>query len=167
MPEIVVIAAIAAKNRVIGKDGELPWYIPDDLKRFKLLTMGHPVVMGRKTFDSIIARINKPLQQRPNYVLTNSMQYPGYPEVYTFGSFPEAIEAGRDANRIFVIGGASVYEEALQRADRLELTIVEGDYEGDAFFPHYETLIAEDFKLVNEECFPDFRFVTYEKKQRG
>ncbi len=160
-PEIVLIAAIAEKNRVIGKEGELPWYIPEDLKRFKQLTLGHAVVMGRKTFESILQRLGKPLPERRNIVLTSNRSYPDYPEVETYGSIEAALEALVDEPRVFIIGGESIFEETLFMADRLELTIVEGDYEGDAYFPEYENLIGKRFRLVTKVQKKGYRFESY------
>jgi len=161
-PEIVLIAAIAEKNRVIGKDGKLPWYISQDLKRFKRLTIGHPVVMGRKTFESILQRLGKPLAERRNIVLTSNRSF-HYPEVETFGSIEAALEALSDEPMVFIIGGESVYEKTFRLADRLELTIVEGDYEGDAFFPAYQHLIGERFQLVDKEEREGYFFETYKR----
>ena len=161
-PEIVLIAAIAEKNRVIGKDGKLPWYISPDLKRFKRLTIGHSVVMGRKTFESILQRLGKPLPERRNIVLTSNRSI-HYPEVETFGSIEAALEALSDEPMVFIIGGESVYEKTFRLADRLELTIVEGDYEGDAFFPAYQHLIGERFHLVDKEQREGYFFETYKR----
>jgi dihydrofolate reductase len=160
-PEIVVIAAIAERNRVIGKDGQLPWYIPADLKRFKRLTTGYPVIMGRKTFESIIARNGTPLPDRANLVLTTSQRYPAYPGVRTFASLQSALAESRTADRVFVIGGASVYAMTLPLADRLELTLVAGVYSGDAWFPEYEHLVQERFSLTHQEQHAGYRFVRY------
>lgn len=160
-PEIVILAAVAEPNRVIGKDGALPWYLPEDLKRFKRLTVGHAVIMGRKTFESILARLGKPLPERRNLVLTRSRTYPDFPEVETFPSLPAALQATQNETRVFVIGGEAVFREALPRAHRLELTLVEGPYEGDAFFPEYESLLETRFRLVASEKGEGYRFESY------
>lgn len=162
-PEIVVIAAVAEKNRVIGKDNELPWYISEDLKRFKRLTIGHPVLMGRKTFESIVARLGKPLPHRRNVVLTKSKYRPAFPEVETYDSLEAALAALADEKRFAIIGGESLFRKALTITDRLELTIVEGDYEGDAFFPAYEHLIDREIRLLTKEEKDGYRFETYER----
>ncbi|MFQ5750783.1 MAG: dihydrofolate reductase [bacterium] len=162
-PEIVLIAAVAEKNRIIGKDGKLPWYISEDLRRFKRLTLGHAVLMGRKTFESILQRLSQPLPERRNVVLTSHKSFPDYPEVETYSSFEVAIEALTDEPVVFVIGGETVFKETLGLADRLELTIVEGDYKGDAFFPEYEHLIGERFKLVAKEQGEGYRFETFKR----
>ena len=163
-PEIIIIAAIAEKNRVIGKDGKLPWYISEDLKRFKRLTTGHPVLMGRKTFESIVERLGKPLPERRNIVLT-SKSFSQYPGVETYPSIESVLAAIKSEDKIFVIGGERVFKETLQIADTLELTIVEGDYEGDAFFPEYEEIIGSRFNLTAKEEKNGFRFETYKKRE--
>ena len=162
--EIVILAAIAEKNRVIGKDGKLPWYISEDLKRFKRLTTGYAVLMGRKTFESIVERLGKPLPERRNIVLT-SKSFTHYPGVETHTSIESVLAAIKSEDKIFVIGGERVFKETLQIADTLELTIVEGDYEGDAFFPEYEEIIGSRFNLIAKEEKNGFRFETYKKRE--
>ncbi len=162
--EIIILAAIAEKNRVIGKDGKLPWYISEDLKRFKRLTTGYTVLMGRKTFESIVERLGKPLPERRNIVLTSKL-FAHYPDVETYPSIESALAAIKSEEKIFVVGGERVFKETLQMADTLELTIVEGDYEGDAFFPEYEEIIGSRFLLTVKEEKDGFRFETYEKRK--
>ncbi len=161
--EIIILAAIAEKNRVIGKDGKLPWYISEDLKRFKRLTTGYPVLMGRKTFESIVERLGKPLPERRNIVLT-SKSFAHYPGVETYPSIESALAALKSEEKIFVVGGERVFKETLQMADALELTIVEGDYEGDAFFPEYEEIITKQFQIFNKEKKEGYRFESYKRK---
>lgn len=165
-PEIVIIAAVDADNRVIGDGLDLPWHIPEDLKRFKRLTSGHPVVMGRRTFESLVHQFGGPLKNRPNLVLTSGQnRWPQYDNVEVHSTADAAIAAAaeKDAKRVFIGGGASVYETFLGRADRLELTLVDGPHEGDVFFPPWEHLIG----TIYEECARDerdgFRFMTYER----
>lgn len=162
-PEIVLIAAVAEANRVIGRGMDLPWHLPGDLKRFKRLTLGHPLVMGRRTFESLVHQFGGPLPGRRNVVLTTRGPLPGYPDVETYASLPAALAALREAERIFIGGGGAVYAAALPLADRLELTLVEGHYEGDAFFPPYEHLLGTRFALVGEEPHDGYRFVTYRR----
>lgn len=128
-PRVTIIVAMA-KNRVIGKDNKLPWHISEDLKRFKALTMGHPIIMGRKTFDSI----GKPLPGRRNIVISRnpSLTLAGA-EVAT--SLEDALARCTAEAEVFVIGGQQIYAQALERADRIEMTRVDRDVEGDAFFP--------------------------------
>lgn len=128
---ICLIAAMAA-NRVIGRDNALPWHLPADLKRFKALTMGHPVLMGRKTYESI----GKPLPGRRNLVITRNRGYsaPGCEAVH---SLDEALAACGDAQDVYVIGGAQLYREALPHAQCLELTEIHAAFDGDAVFPPF------------------------------
>ena len=129
---IALIAALA-DNGVIGKDGDLPWHIPEDLKHFKAVTMGKPIIMGRKTFTSI----GKPLPGRTNVVLTRKEDFAA-DGVQVVHSLAEAFSAAQaEAEEIMVIGGAQVYEEALPRADRLYLTYVHQTVEGDTYFPSF------------------------------
>lgn len=162
-PEIVIIAAVAEKNRVIGKGQDLPWHIPADLKRFKRLTLGHPLVMGRKTYLSLIHQFGGPLPGRRNVVLTSKGALPEHPEAEVYASLEAALEALADQERIFLGGGGRVYAAGLALADRLELTLVEGDYEGDAFFPPFRHLIGDVFEQTQDEAYPGFRFVTFER----
>lgn len=125
-----------AGNRVIGNRGALPWHLPEDLKHFKDLTTGSPVIMGRKTFESILAVLGKPLPKRRNIVVTRSAHYaaPGC-EVTT--SLVEAICLA-DAKPAFVIGGAEIYAQALPLADSMHLTEIDALFEGDAWFPAFD-----------------------------
>lgn len=160
-PEIVLIAAVAEKNRVIGKGDDLPWHISEDLQRFKQLTTGHPLLMGRRTFESILHQFGGPLPGRRLVVLTSRGPFEAYPEVETYASVDEAMEALSGAGTVFIGGGGAIYAEFLPIADRLELTLVEGDYDGDTFFPPYEHLIGSTFELTAEEKRENYRFVTY------
>ncbi len=151
----MILALIAAigKNRVIGKAGRLPWHISEDLKRFKRLTTGHTVLMGRKTFESI----GTPLSNRRNVVITS---HP-LPNVETYPSVDAALQALAGEERVFVIGGAHLYAQTLDRADELYLTLVEGEYEGDTFFPAYEHLLEARFRRVRTEKHEGYTFVDY------
>lgn len=119
-----------ARNRVIGRDGALPWHLPEDLRRFKQLTMGHHIVMGRKTWESL----GRLLPGRHHVIVSRS---PGYavPGAKVAGSIAAAFTACGDDSEIFVIGGGEIYALALPDADRILLTEIEQDFEGDAFFP--------------------------------
>lgn len=164
MPELVIIAAVAEDNRVIGKDKDLPWHIPEDLQRFKRLTTGHPLLMGRRTFESIVHQFGGPLPDRKMVVLTTQDGYAEYPEVDTYASVDAALDALPDDETVFIGGGESVYEQFLPHADRLELTLVEGAYEGDTFFPPFEHLVGDVFEETAVDARDGFRFVTYERK---
>lgn len=128
-PRVTIIVAMA-KNRVIGKDNKLPWHISEDLKRFKALTMGHPIIMGRKTFDSI----GRPLPGRRNIVISRNpaLKLPG---AEVANSLEDALARCTTEAEVFVIGGQQIYAQALKQADRIEMTEVECEVEGDAHFP--------------------------------
>ncbi|MCL2644285.1 MAG: dihydrofolate reductase [Betaproteobacteria bacterium] len=131
-PEIVTIAAVA-RNGVIGRDNTLPWRLKADLAHFRAATMGHPVLMGRKTWESLA----KPLPGRRNLVLTRQSGYQAQ-GAEVFASTNEALTALKDAARIFVIGGAEIYRILLQRTDILLLSEVAADVAGDAHFPDFD-----------------------------
>jgi dihydrofolate reductase len=150
--KLAIIAAVAA-NRAIGKDGRLPWHYSDDLKRFRRLTMGHAVLMGRKTYESI----GTPLSGRRN-VVVSSRPIPG---VETYRSVDEALQALRDTERVFVIGGGAMYAALLERADELYLTRVNRIVEADAFFPVYEHLLGGVFVLTRREDHGEYIFEDY------
>lgn len=129
----VAIVAALARNRAIGRDNAMPWRLPEDLKRFKRLTMGHAVIMGRKTFESI----GTPLVGRNNIVITRSREWSPSGCVVAH-SLESALAAAGDSQETFVIGGAQIYALALLHAQRLHLTEIDRDFEGDAFFPDYD-----------------------------
>lgn len=136
--ELVVIAAVAA-NGVIGRDGTLPWHLPEDLAHFKQTTMGHPVIMGRIAFEDILEHLGEPLPGRTNIVLSRS--HPDVPEeVIVATNVDEAIRAARNlgADTAFIAGGRTVYEEMLPIADRMILTELDRPYEGDVTFPDWD-----------------------------
>ena len=166
-PEIVIIAAVAAANRAIVLRGDLPCRVSADLRRFKKLTYGYPVIMGRRTVESVLDRLGGPLPGRPMLMLTSGKALPAHPEIRPFASLESALSASSDARKVFICGGAAVYAAALAIADTLELTIVEGNYPGDAFFPPYEHLLGRWFCLVEEDRHPGYRFVTYRRQKSG
>lgn len=140
--KISMIAAIGdgrLHNRVLGSDNKLIWHIPEDLKRFREITNGHPCIMGRKTFDSIVAVVGGPLPNRTNIVITRDGKWAAE------GAFPvvsmeEAIELAKikpGNDEIFIIGGGEIYALGLPYADKLYLTLVHDEKEGDSFFPEY------------------------------
>ncbi len=163
----VALVAAVAKNRVIGAGGALPWHISADLKRFKQITMGKPVVMGRKTFESI----GRPLGGRANIVISANPDY-HLTGVTVVSSFADALklaqtiaEANEDGE-VMVIGGAQVYHDALVRADRLYLTEVDAEYDGDVFFPElpegqWREVAREDHPATDDE--PGYSFVVLER----
>ena len=155
---VSLIAAVAA-NRAIGKGGALPWRLPSDLRRFKRLTMGHAIVMGRRTFDSI----GRPLPGRTNIVLTRDPAW-RRDGVETARSLDDAL-AKAGEGEVFVIGGGEIYAAALPRASRLYLTLVPRAVEGDAFFPEYD---PAGWKEVEREELTDpepHSFVVLERKE--
>lgn len=131
---MVIIAAVA-NNGVIGKDGALPWRLPEDLRHFKALTSGHAVIMGRKTWESLPARC-RPLPGRHNIVVTRNPAYVA-PGATVVTALADALRLNIDATA-FVIGGAELYAHALPLADRLELTEIDADIDGDASFPAFD-----------------------------
>lgn len=154
MPTLI---AAVAENGCIGKDGTLPWRIPEDLKRFKELTTGHAVVMGRKTWESIPEAF-RPLPGRRNVVVTRRADYPLPDGVLRAASLEEAVaSAGNDA---FVIGGAEIYRAAMPLARRLEITHVRRTVDGDAFFPPIDPAV---WKESGRDDRDGFSFVTYER----
>jgi len=164
MPELVLIAAVAEENRVIGQDKDLPWHIPEDLQHFKELTTGHALLMGRRTFESIVHQFGSPLPDRRMVVLTTQGPFDEYPEVETYASIDAALDALADEDVVFIGGGESIYRQFLPEADRLELTLVEGEYEGDTYFPRFEHLVGDVFEATDVEAHDGFRFVTYERR---
>jgi dihydrofolate reductase len=153
-----LIAAVA-RNRVIGKDGALPWYLPEDLKRFKQLTMGNVVVMGRKTWESIPKKF-RPLPDRTNVVVTRQPDYPVPKDVERFASIDEALAAHRD-DKLYVIGGAELYRQTIDRAEALEITELDRNAEGDVLFPVIDPLVWHE---TEREPRDGFSFVTYRRK---
>jgi dihydrofolate reductase len=133
---IVSLIVAAAENEVIGRDGDIPWHLPDDLRRFRRLTKGHAVVMGRLTHESILARLGRPLPDRTSVVVSGTLgETPG---ILVAPTVPQALRVAREhetAGEIFVIGGASVYRECLAAVDRVRLTRVHQDVEGDTAMP--------------------------------
>jgi dihydrofolate reductase len=170
---INAIVAMGAK-RVIGRKNGLLWPIPDDLKRFKELTMGHPVIMGRKTFDSILSTLKKPLPSRTNIIITRDPSFLSRQgldihraALCIVGSLEEALEKAKKmpgGDEIFIIGGAQIYEQSLPFVERLYLTLVDSEEEGDAYFPAYEHLFT---KKTSEESRQHndlkYKWVTLEK----
>ncbi len=155
---LTIIAAVAA-NGVIGRDNRLIWHLSDDLKRFKALTMGHPIIMGRKTFESLPGV----LPGRTHYVLTGNAAYAA-PEGVVLCHTAEELLAALPEGESFVIGGAAVYRLLLPRADRMILTEIGQDYEGDARFPDFDRSLWRVTASEDGTGEPPHRFVTYERK---
>lgn len=163
---ISMIAALST-NRVIGVEGKLPWYLPEDLKFFKTVTSHKPVIMGRATFDSI----GKPLPNRFNIVITRNPDF-SHPGVRISPSLPEALEMAKGhaeidgIDEVMVIGGGQIYAAAMPYADHLYLTRVDVDIEGDTFFPEFNTnewSLAESIQGSPTEHQPSYRFERYNR----
>jgi dihydrofolate reductase len=151
-----------ARNRVIGANGTIPWHLPDELRHFKRLTMGHHMIMGRKTWESI----GRPLPGRTSVVVTRQRSYRA-PGTVVAHSLDEAIKACGSDGEIFVIGGADLFREALPRADRLYLTTIEAEISGDTTMPGFNAgewreTGAESHRADARHRYP-FRCVTYER----
>jgi len=145
---MISIIVATAKNGVIGKNGEIPWYLPDDLKHFAKITRGHAVIMGRKTYESIVKRLGHPLPDRKNVVITSQLNYDA-PGCVVVKSTDEAIKMfSSDVDEVFIIGGGEIYKQSFPSTDKLYITKVEIDCEGDVTFPQYD---EENWKLVSSE----------------
>ena len=159
---ITIIAAMD-RNRLIGDGDRLPWRLPADLRRFKALTMGKPIVMGRRTFESI----GRALPGRRNIVLSRNPHYRGVPGCEVVAGLDEALRACEDADELMLIGGAELYAQALPLAQRMHLTLLHARFEGDAWFPDYdprqwrETFRADHEADANSPC--AFSFVDLER----
>ena len=152
---MITLIAACSKNRVIGKDNKLLWYLPNDLKRFKRLTTGKTILMGRKTFESI----GKPLPNRKNIILSNNIDL-----------HIDGCEIINDINQlnltedIVIIGGEQIYKLFIDRADLIELTLIDKDFEGDAFFPDID--LSKFIKYFDEPMYSDefnYNYTTYKK----
>lgn len=163
MPEITLIAA-AAENNALGKDKDLVWHLPDDFKRFKELTTGHYIIMGRKTFETF----PKPLPNRTHVVITRQKDY--HPEgAIVVHSLEKALEVAKDDEQPFIIGGGEIYKLALSKSDKIELTRVHETFEADAFFPEID---EKNWELTNSSFHPkdekhaySFTYLTYERRK--
>src|SRR5262245_3007641 len=158
---LVLIAAVA-RNGVIGRDNELVWRDRDDLQRFKRLTLGHVLVMGRRTYDSI----GRPLPGRTTVVVTRRPDWTA-PGVMVAHSFDEAVKLAEDVcpgQDVYVAGGGEIYRRALPHADRLELTEIDADLDGDTQFPAYD---ISDWREVARENRDDYSWATYARQPRA
>ncbi|MDZ7682121.1 MAG: dihydrofolate reductase [Fodinibius sp.] len=155
----MTLAAIVAHdpNLVIGKDGDLPWHYPEDLKYFKHTTMGHPLIMGRVVFEELG---ESPLPGRENIVLSRSRDYKNVP---TFASFEAALEHLKDEALVFLAGGGNVYRQFLDRCDKLYVTEIHKSFDGDTYFPEYRDEIGITWKEINREDHDELSFVIYKR----
>jgi len=179
MQEIIIIAAMA-ENRVIGKDNVMPWSIKEEMAHFTKLTKGWPCIMGRKTWDSLK---KKPLPGRLNVVISGKLskvqklcpqgsssvpkaqalspEEQSCPDVKIFPSLPAAIEHCSGYEKVFICGGESIYKQALELANKIELSVIHAKYDGDTFFPKIDEACWTE---TNKEDFDEFSFITYTRK---
>ena len=165
-PIIACVVAIG-KNRELGKNGKLLWHIPDDLKRFKTLTLGHPIIMGRKTFESIVGYLGTPLSDRTNIVVTRDKNW-RYESVVVAHSLDEAFERAKEApgsEEIHIGGGAEIYKEALPKIDKLYLTLIDAEApDADTYFPEYASQFTKKvFEEAHEWQGITYRYVDLER----
>lgn len=156
---IVSIIAAIARNGAIGREGTLPWHLPADLSRFREITTGHAVIMGRKTFEAV----GRPLPDRINIVVTRQANYRAE-GVLVAPSLDAALDMVRDEEEVFICGGAQIYELALSKVHRLYLTLIDADFQGDTFFPEYP---LQQFVEIERKPFagdPAGAFVLLERK---
>jgi len=162
--KISIIAAMG-ENRAIGLAGKIPWHLPADFKRFKELTLGHPVVMGNKTFESI----GKPLPDRTNIVLAKDSDYAAEGCLVVHSLDDALALAAKENEEVFIIGGGSVYALAMPMADVIYLTKVHGTFEGDVFFPEIDEnkwrLISSEPHEKDEKNAYDYEFCVYESRK--
>jgi dihydrofolate reductase len=158
--EIIIIAAVA-KNGIIGSNGKIPWHSKEDFIQFKKVTTGYPVVMGRKTFESL----GKPLKERLNIIITRNADYKcGCQGVAMFHDVKSAIEYCRNeirAEKIFIIGGGEIYRDSISLADTLRISRMDLEPDGDVAFPEID---AESWMLESQEEFPGFQLAVYKRK---
>jgi len=157
---IISLVAAMAKNRVIGKDNQMPWHLPADLQHFKNVTMGKPIIMGRKTFESI----GRALPGRRNIVITSNPDFSAE-GCETASSFEQALKLVAEVEEVMVIGGGSLYQQTLPLADRLYLTFIALEVDGDTHFPQYQHLALSETKRASfsaDQKNPfDYEFVDY------
>jgi dihydrofolate reductase len=158
MPEIILIVAVA-RNRVIGKDNRLLWNIPEDMAHFKRLTAGHAVLMGRKTWESLPERF-RPLPGRRNIVISRQTGYVA-PGAELAHALADGIALAADAEKLFIIGGADIYAQSIELADRLEITEVDLAPDGDAWFPE---ISAAAWQECARSVGPGCAFVSYRRR---
>jgi dihydrofolate reductase len=161
-PMTISLIAAVANNNVIGKDNQLIWHLPADLKHFKTITMGHTVVMGRKTYESMM----KPLPGRTNVVITRQQNY--HPEgVIIKPSLEDALKDLK-VEEVFIIGGGEIFKQAMALANKIYLTQIHADFDGDAFFPEInpnEWIKTEEENHLKDEKNPyDYTYITYDRK---
>ena len=162
-PELTIIVAVA-ENNAIGLGNKLIWHLSDDLKRFKAITNGHHIIMGRKTFESF----PKPLPNRTHVVITRQTDYKAPQDVILVHNLEDALEASKNDTQPFIIGGGQIYKQALSIADKIELTRVHHNFEADTYFPEIDETIWKEtsniFHKKDKAHDYEFSFITYERK---
>ncbi len=163
---IITMIAAAGEDNSIGKDNDLMWHLPDDFKRFKRLTTGHKIIMGRKTYESF----PQPLPNRTHIIITRDRTYnPGDPECIVVHSLEDALDLTKPDETVFIIGGGEIYALALEISDVIELTRVHGTFEADAFFPEIDLsqweLVREEYHPVDSKHSYPFTYLTYHRKE--
>lgn len=163
MSKIILIAA-AGENNSLGINGDLPWHLPDDFKRFKRLTSGHKIIMGRKTFETF----PKPLPNREHIVVTRDKSYQPQFDCKLFHSIEEAIDYTSNDEEVFVIGGGEIYRQAMPIGTHIELTRIHAEFQADTYFPEINksdwALVKEEFHPKDEKHNYDFTYQTFERK---
>lgn len=158
---MIIIGPVAvAANGVIGGDNDLPWYLPEDLKNFKKITLGKTVLMGRKTYDSIVKRLKRPLPERKNVVITRQLDYKVPNGVLVFHSIEEALEELKNED-VYVIGGAQIFDGVINLAQKMYMTHVDGEYAGDVYFPKVDW---DNWVRVSSDPHEGYTFAEYDKK---
>ena len=162
-PIISIIVAMA-KNRVIGKENDMPWHLPADLQHFRKMTSGKPIIMGRKTYESI----GRPLPKRHNIIISNNRDYK-QEGCDVVGSLEEAVKVAGDVEELFIIGGGFLYNESINQADRLYLTFIDLEVKGDTFFPSYAhlntTKVLSELHQKDDKNPYDYEFTRFEVKR--
>ncbi|MBL7472417.1 dihydrofolate reductase [Robertkochia sediminum] len=160
---MITMIAAAAENNALGKDNDLVWHLPDDFKRFKTLTTGHYILMGRKTFESF----PKLLPKRTHVVITRQKDYAPEGCIVT-NSLDKAIEIAKDDPQPFIIGGGEIYKQGMEKADMIELTRVHGEFEADTYFPEIDEneweLVGEEFHPADDRHNYAFTYLTYKRR---
>lgn len=160
---MITIIAAAAENNALGKDNQMIWHLPDDFKRFRQLTTGHYIIMGRKTFESL----PKLLPNRTHVIITRQQDYPVPEDCIRVNSLEDAIKACPQEEPVFIIGGGEIYKQSLSISDTIELTRVLTSPEADAYFPEIHPnewqLVSEEFHPKDEKHAFDFSFQTFTK----
>jgi len=161
LPQEIIVIVAMAENRVIGKDNAMPWSVKGNLAHFKEMTMGFPCIMGRKTWESLP---KKPLSGRLNIIVSKTLaanSYPDNQDIKVFPSLDLAVEYCADYEKVFICGGESIYKQALPLANKIELTLITGQYDGDTYFPEIDNSWIKKETVDHKE----FSVITYVKEK--